>query len=160
VSHAPGGTGGGEAVVVGARFIAPVSAVAEVVVVRVWRGPGRELAVVKEDERLVRGNLEAAPARAAHDDIVGADHVAAQLGEHRAVTIVGTRRQPVLLDPANPPQLVLVSPLAVGACVRRRLGLGFLDVEVPLVERHARIIAAAPGRVSASSAGIGGAEDA
>ena len=128
-------------------------AIAEVVVVRIVLD--RALAVGEEDERLVAGDLEAPPARGARHEVVGADHVVAQLRELRAVAFVGARRQAVFLDAGHPANLELVAPLAVRARVGRGLRFRRLDVEVPLLQRHPLIIAggARGGPVTRQSGG-------
>jgi len=66
-------------------------------------------------------------------EVVGADHVVAQLGELGAVAIVGAGRQPVLLDPRHPAKLELVAPLAVGARVGGGPRPRRFDIEVPFL---------------------------
>jgi hypothetical protein len=87
-----------------------------------------------------RRDLDLLAARLAHDLVVDADEMVAQLGELGPVALVGARWQPVLLDPAHPADAVLVGPPAARAGHLGRTGLGAVGEESAFVERHPVII--------------------
>ena len=93
-----------------------------------------------EHDRLLRRDLELALAPLAHHHVVEADHVIAELAEHRAVPLIRAGRQPLLLGSKRPADLILVPVTALAAGERRRLALRFFVEEIPLVEGHSRMI--------------------
>ena len=72
------------------------------------------------------------------DHVVTADHVVAQLRIQRAIALVGARRNPTFLDPADPSELVVVLSPASGAGERRGASFLFLVEEIALTESHSR----------------------
>src|SRR5439155_11847703 len=103
------------------------------------------IALLQEDHRVLRGDVEPLSARLAGDRVVDADHVVAQLGEQRAVALVGAGRDPVLARADDPLHLIVVDALAAraGELVRPRLVL--VVEEVAFVEGHEGIISARVG---------------
>jgi hypothetical protein len=90
-----------------------------------WRWAGRSgfffldvarqaLELIDEQQRMHGRDLELLPARFAHHLVVDPDQVVAKLGELRAVTLVGARRQPILLRPPDPTDGIVVRTPATG----------------------------------------------
>src|ERR1700730_15858247 len=106
---------------------------------------------------MLRRDVELLAARLAGHGIVYADHVVAQLREHRAIALVGAGRNAVLAHADDPAHLVLVDALETWTVeiVGQRLVPAVEDVAC--VKRHAVIIARSGGsRGSRQSGGAGG----
>jgi hypothetical protein len=84
-----------------------------------------------------RRNLEALATRLTGKFVVHANQVIAELGELRAIRLVGVAGRPVLARTPHPAQLVVASPLAAGTGVFAAALLGFLVEEGALVQGHA-----------------------
>ena len=85
---------------------------------------------------MLRRNVEFLSAGLARDRVVDTDHVVAELGEQRAIAVVGARRDARLPGPHDPPHLVLVSAPASGT--RQMVGTGVVAAleKIALVEGH------------------------
>src|ERR1700730_12889981 len=106
---------------------------------------------------MLRRDVELLAARLAGDGIVHADHVVAQLREHRAISRVGAGRNAVLAHADDPAHPVLVDALAPWTVELVGPRLVPAVEEVAFVKRHAVIIARSGGsRGSGLSGGSGG----
>src|SRR4029079_4564385 len=81
--------------------------------------------------------------RLARNRVVHANHVVAQLGEHRAIPLVRAIGNPIFADPHHPPHLILVDAFTTRAVQLGGAGLVAAVEEVPFVEGHRVIISKA-----------------
>jgi hypothetical protein len=90
---------------------------------------------------MLRGDVELLPARPARHGIVDTNHVVPELGEQRAIAVVGSGRNAILPRADHPSHLIIVRPLATRA--GELVGTRLVPVveEVAFVERHGWIIA-------------------
>jgi hypothetical protein len=91
-----------------------------------------------------RGDLELLPAGLADQLVVEPEEVIAELGELRAVALVGAGRQAILLGTTNPAHAVLIRAPAARAGVAGRSRLGLVGEEGALVESHTQIVLQGP----------------
>ena len=90
---------------------------------------------------MLRGDVELLAARLAGYGVVDTNHVVLELGEQRAIALVGPGRNAILARAHDPAHLVFVDALAArtGQLVQPRLVL--VVEKIAFVERHRWIIA-------------------
>jgi hypothetical protein len=71
--------------------------------------------LIDEQQRMHRGNLESLAARLAHDLIVDANEVVAQLRELRTIAFVRALRHPIFLRSPHPAHRILIRAAAARA---------------------------------------------
>jgi len=96
--------------------------------------------LVHEQQRVERWNLEFLAARLAHDFVVHANQMVAQLRKLRAVSLISTGRQPILFDAPHPPDGVLVCAVTSRTRIPRGALFRFVGEEGPFVEGHPPIV--------------------
>src|SRR5262245_33470496 len=115
----------------------------------------RRGALVDEHHRVLRRNVELLAAGFARDRIVHADHVVAQLGEHRPIALVRAVGNPILASAHHPPHLILVDTFTARAAQLVGASLVAAVEEVPFVEGHELIITKAGGSGGSSGSDVG-----
>jgi hypothetical protein len=82
--------------------------------------------LIQKQQRVHGGNLEPFTARLADDLVVYANQMVAQLGELRAITFVGARRQAILLRAPHPAHGVFIGATTPRAA--QSLGAIFISI--------------------------------
>ncbi len=94
------------------------------------------LELIDEHQRVLRRDLELLPAGPARHLVVEPQEVIAQLRKFRAILVVGTGRQAVLLHTADPPDVVLIRAPAPGTLIPSRAGFRLFRKEGAFIECH------------------------